>query len=90
MKFNATRMELLRLRKRLALARKGHKLLKDKQDELIRHFLGLVREARTLRQEMESAFARYYESALAAQARMNSFMLRPFAFHDHSATACML
>jgi V/A-type H+-transporting ATPase subunit D len=70
MKFNATRMELLRLRKRLALARKGHKLLKDKQDELIRHFLGLVREAKTLREKMEKAFETYYRAAMAAQCRM--------------------
>ena len=37
----ATRMELLRLRRRLVLARKGHKLLKDKQDELVRRFFAL-------------------------------------------------
>lgn len=39
---NATRMELLRLRRRLVLARKGHKLLKDKQDELVRRFFALL------------------------------------------------
>lgn len=38
---SATRMELLRLRRRLALARRGHKLLKDKQDELLRRFFEL-------------------------------------------------
>lgn len=39
-----TRMELTRTKKKLATARKGHKLLKDKRDELMRQFLELVRE----------------------------------------------
>lgn len=39
---SATRMELLRLRRRLSLARRGHHLLKGKQDELLRRFLGLL------------------------------------------------
>jgi V/A-type H+-transporting ATPase subunit D len=41
---NATRMELLRLRRRLGLARRGHRLLKGKQDELLRRFLLLLEE----------------------------------------------
>jgi V/A-type H+-transporting ATPase subunit D len=40
----ATRMQLLRLRRRLAVARRGHKLLKDKQEEMMRVILGLVAE----------------------------------------------
>jgi V/A-type H+-transporting ATPase subunit D len=50
---NATRMELLRLKKRLVLARRGHKLLKDKQDELMRQFLDLVDSVKGLRKELE-------------------------------------
>ncbi len=53
---NATRMELLRLKKRLVLARRGHKLLKDKQDELMRHFLELVEQVRELRKQVEAKF----------------------------------
>jgi len=53
----ATRMQLLRLKKRLAIARRGHKLLKDKQEELMRHILILVAEIRTHRQRVEREMA---------------------------------
>ena len=43
---NATRMELLRLKKRLTLAQRGHKLLKDKQDELVRNFLEIIEDTK--------------------------------------------
>ena len=60
---NATRMELLRLRKRLGLARRGHKLLKDKQDELMKRFMGLVHQIKDLRlsveEELENAWRRF-------------------------------
>ena len=67
---NATRMELLRLRKRVALARRGHKLLKDKQDELMRRFLELLARTRDLRQEVEQGLARAYWSFSYASAMM--------------------
>ena len=50
-----TRMELTRLKRKLVTARRGHKLLKDKRDELMRQFLELVRENRTLRENVEEA-----------------------------------
>ena len=50
---NPNRMQLLRLRRRLTLAKRGHKLLKDKQEELMRRFLGIVHDARDLRTEVE-------------------------------------
>ncbi len=46
---NPTRQELQRLKKRLVLAQKGHKLLKDKQDELVRNFLELIEDTKELR-----------------------------------------
>lgn len=67
---NATRMELLKLRRRLVIARRGHKLLKDKLEELMRNVYSLVDEIQALRKEVEDslrkAFARY---ALAKQQR---------------------
>lgn len=53
---NATRMELLRLKKRLNLARRGHKLLKDKRDELMRQLLAIIDEVRELRLSIEKEF----------------------------------
>jgi V/A-type H+-transporting ATPase subunit D len=50
---NNTRMELARLKKRLVVAERGHKLLKDKQDELMRRFLEIIEETRTLRAAVE-------------------------------------
>ena len=49
---NPTRMELTRLKKRLAMAVRGHKLLKDKRDEMMRQFVGLVRENAALREQL--------------------------------------
>lgn len=50
---NPTRMELTRLKKQLSTALRGHKLLKDKRDELMRRFLDEIRETKTLREEVE-------------------------------------
>ena len=53
MNVNPTRMELTNLKKKLVTARRGHKLLKDKRDELMRQFLDIVREAKALRENTE-------------------------------------
>lgn len=50
---NPTRMELTRQKKKLATATRGHKLLKDKRDELMRQFLDMVRENKALREKVE-------------------------------------
>ena len=54
---NPTRMELSKLKKKLSSARRGHKLLKDKRDELMRQFMILIKEDRQLRTEVESALS---------------------------------
>lgn len=53
MRVNPTRMELTRIKRRLVTAKRGHKLLKDKRDEMVRQFILLVRENRALRIEVE-------------------------------------
>ena len=53
MNVNPTRMELKRLKNRLTTARRGHKLLKDKRDELMKRFLDIIRENKELRAEVE-------------------------------------
>ena len=50
MNVNPTRMELTNLKRKLVTARRGHKLLKDKRDELMRQFLDLVKENKQLRE----------------------------------------
>jgi len=52
---NPTRMELTNLKHKLTTARRGHKLLKDKRDELMRQFLDLIRENELLRKDVESS-----------------------------------
>ena len=54
---NPTRMELTNLKRKLITARRGHKLLKDKRDELMRQFLDMIRENKTLREEVEEAIS---------------------------------
>lgn len=55
MNVNPTRMELTNLKRKLVTARRGHKLLKDKRDELMRQFLSLVKENKALRIKVEAA-----------------------------------
>lgn len=50
---NPTRMEMTNLKRKLATAQRGHKLLKDKRDELMQQFMGLIKENKRLRQEVE-------------------------------------
>lgn len=70
-----TRMELKRLKTRYASARRGHKLLKDKRDELMRRFLEIVRENEKLRERVEKSLRTYYRSFTAAGAVGNPKML---------------
>ena len=55
MSVNPTRMELTNLKKKLVTARRGHSLLKDKRDELMRQFLILVKENTALRKKVETS-----------------------------------
>ena len=72
---NPTRMELTRLKRKLATATRGHKLLKDKRDELMRQFLERVRENRRLRLQVEAGIRRANEQFMLARASMQDAAL---------------
>lgn len=55
------RMQLLRLKRRAAIARRGHRLLKDKQDELMKNILALIDRIRDLRLELQTGLERAYD-----------------------------
>lgn len=72
---NPTRMELTRLKKKLTTAIRGHKLLKDKRDELMRQFLDMVRENKVLREKVEAGVAVANKNFLLARSSMESEIL---------------
>ena len=72
---NPTRMELTRLKKKLATATRGHKLLKDKRDELMRLFLERVRENRRLRKQVEAGILAANKDFMLAHAAMQDPVL---------------
>ena len=67
-----TRMELLKLRKRVLLAEKGYKLLKEKRDALIAEFLIIIKEVRKCRKKVEEELASAFKSLVAARALLGS------------------
>lgn len=66
-----TRMELTRLKKKLTIATRGHKLLKDKRDELIRQFMDMIHENTELRQKVEEGIAFANQNFVLAKAVMD-------------------
>ena len=72
---NPTRMEMKKLQSRYTTARRGHKLLKDKRDELMKQFLEVVREDKALRERVEKALELYYKGFSVASASANPKML---------------
>ena len=69
---NPTRMELTRLKNKLRTAQRGHKLLKDKRDELMRQFLDLVRVNKSLREKVEASIKDCNRNFVLAKAGMNA------------------
>lgn len=72
---NPTRMELTKLKKKLTTAIRGHKLLKDKRDELMRQFLDLVRENKALREKVEKEIYAANKKFVLARASMDEEVL---------------
>lgn len=84
LKVNPTRIALLRLKKELKVAQKGHKLLKDKRDGLVKKFMAVIYEARDLRLSVEerlgSAFDSYSRaSAMTSASALDTAFLAPSA-----------
>lgn len=75
LRVNPTRMELKKIQARYVTARKGHKLLKDKRDELMKRFLDVVREDKLLREKVEAALSDVYKSFSIASAVSSPAML---------------
>lgn len=69
---NPTRMELTRLKKKLVTAVRGHKLLKDKRDELMRQFLDLIRENMELRLKVEEGIKAANKNFVIAKSSMSN------------------
>ena len=76
LRVNPTRMEMKRIQARYQTARKGHKLLKDKRDELMKQFLDVVREDKLLRERVEAALGDVYRSFTVASAVSSPKMLQ--------------
>ena len=72
---NPTRMELTRLKGRLRTATRGHKLLKDKRDELMRRFWEIVYRNRDLRERVEAGLSRASSAMAVANAVMSPDLL---------------
>ena len=84
---NPTRMELSKLKKRLTTATRGHKLLKDKQDELMRQFINLVKYNNTIRQEVEKELQGSLKDFVMARAVMSSeFLEEAIAYPKENIT----
>lgn len=68
---NPTRMELTKLKARLVTASRGHKLLKDKQDELMRRFIEMIRRNKSLRENVEKELIEVFKEFLVYSAIMS-------------------
>lgn len=70
MQVNPTRMELSKLKKQLVVAQRGHKLLKDKQDELIKKFIEMVKQNKELRESVEEDLKAAFKNFTMARGQM--------------------
>ncbi len=67
---NPTRQELLKLKVKLKTAKRGHKLLKEKRDGLMKAFMEIIREAKTQREKIEDVLGKGFKAIIFASADM--------------------
>ena len=87
LKVNPTRVALLGLKKELKIAKKGHKLLKDKRDGLVKKFMAVIYEAKTVRESVEARLGAAFDSyarasSMTSQAALGAAFLAPNAEID--------
>ena len=84
---NPTRMVLGQLKKQLRVALRGHKLMKDKRDELMKRFLDLARENKKLREEVEAQLSEVYTSFSVASSVMTPSMMEEALMYPKQGVA---
>lgn len=89
LRVNPNRMELLRLKRRRQVAERGHKLLKDKLEELMKEFLSRIDETTRLRAQAESVLASAHTSLAIARAEAGRTVLPPSPQDARRATVCV-
>ncbi|MCX7845990.1 MAG: V-type ATP synthase subunit D [Dictyoglomaceae bacterium] len=86
LKVNPNRMELLRLKRRLAVARRGHKLLEDKLEGLIQKFMEEVKNYKELREEVSSKFLSFLSLGCLTYLRISSFTFKDLMLINEGET----
>ncbi|MCM8821004.1 MAG: V-type ATP synthase subunit D [Candidatus Omnitrophica bacterium] len=86
LKVNPNRMELLKLKKRLLLAKRGHKLLKDKEEQLLIEFRSLIGRVRQERKSAEEEILQFYLDTLKMKGLIDEKIWNAFIEKDFFKT----